>query len=183
MKSFKLHLIRVVGTELLTFEHRNTLIIEIEAILNSRPLTPISSDSNDLPVLTPGHFLIGDVLTSIRDRDFRATPSSRLTSWQRINQLKQHFWSRWYRKYLTELISRNKWNKGGYKIREGTIVILREDNVPTIQWPLGRVIKVQPGADGIIRTATIQTATSILDRGVKRLVQLPCQPDSNNHDE
>ena len=62
---------------------------------------------------------------------------------------------------------------GGHNIQEGTIVILREDNVPSMQWPLDRVIKVHPGADGVIRTATVQTATSILDRGVKRFVPLP----------
>lgn len=96
MKSFKRHLIRVVGVELLTFEHLNTLVIEVEAILNSRPLTPISSDLNDPPVLTPGHFLISDTLTSLRERDFRMVPTSRLSNWQRIRQIKQHFWSRWY---------------------------------------------------------------------------------------
>ncbi|XP_076477262.1 uncharacterized protein LOC143303108 [Bombus vancouverensis nearcticus] len=177
VKAFKRHLIRVVGTELLTFEHFNTLVIEIEAILNSRPLTPISSDPKDPPVLSPGHFLIGDTLTSLRERDFRTVPSGRLSSWQRIHQIKQHFWSRWYREYLNELTRRNRWDKGKHNIREGTVVILREDNVPSMQWPLGRVIKVHPGADGIIRTATVQTATSILDRGVKRLVPLPIHPD------
>ncbi|XP_068987504.1 uncharacterized protein [Bombus flavifrons] len=179
VKSFKRHLIRVVGTELLTFEHLNTLVIEIEAILNSRPLTPISSDPKDPPVLTPGHFLIGDTLTSLRERDFRTVPSGRLSSWQRIHQIKQYFWSRWNREYLNELTRRDKWDKGKHDIREGTVVILREDNVPSMQWPLGRVIKVHPGADGIIRTATVQTATSILDRGVKRLVPLPIQPETD----
>ncbi|XP_033305879.1 uncharacterized protein LOC117208697 [Bombus bifarius] len=109
VKAFKRHLIRVVGTELLTFEHFNTLVIEIEAILNSRPLTPISSDPKDPPVLSPGHFLIGDTLTSLRERDFRTVPSGRLSSWQRIHQIKQHFWSRWYREYLNELTRRNRW--------------------------------------------------------------------------
>jgi hypothetical protein len=63
VKSFKRHLRRVVGNELFTFENLNTLIIQIESILNSRPLTPISTDPNDLLVLTPGHILIGDSLT------------------------------------------------------------------------------------------------------------------------
>lgn len=177
VKSFKRHLRRVVGNELLTSAQLNTLIIEIEAVLNSRPLTPISTDPNDLLVLTPGHFLIGESLMCLRDRDFRNIPSNRLSRWQHIQQLKQHFWNRWHKEYLNELTNRNKWNKGGHSIREGTIVILREDNVPSMHWPLGRVIKVHPGADGVIRTATIQTAKSVLDRAVKRLVPLPIQLD------
>ncbi|XP_033363129.1 uncharacterized protein LOC117241277 [Bombus vosnesenskii] len=166
VKSFKRHLRRVVGNELLTFENLNTLIIEIESILNSRPLTPISSDPNDLLVLTPGHFLIGDSLTSFRERDFRDTPSNRLSCWQHIQKLKQHFWRRWHREYPNELHIRNKWSKGSHDIREGTIV-------PPMQWPLGRIIKAQPGADGIIRTAIVRTATSTLERSIKRMVPLP----------
>ncbi|XP_071874181.1 uncharacterized protein [Bombus fervidus] len=177
VKSFKRHLIRVVGTDVLTYEHFNTLVIEIEAILNSRPITPISSDPNDPPVITPGHFLI-EALTTLDERDFKDAPPNQLSSWQRIVQLKQHFWSRWHREYITELTKRNKWTKGTHSIREGTIVLIREDNIPSMQWPLGRVIKTHPGADGIIRTVTIKTANNTLDRGVKRLVPLPCQPDT-----
>ena len=181
MKSFKRHIRRVAGTELLTFENLNRLTILIESVLNSRPLTPISSDPNDLLVLTPGHFLIGDALISFRKQDFRDNPSNRLSSWQHIQRVKQHFWRRLHREYLNELNIRNKWSKGSHGIREGTIVILSEDNVPPIQWPLGRIIKIQPGADGIIRTATVRTATSTLDRSIKRMVPLPSRmtPDDS----
>jgi hypothetical protein len=177
VKSFKRHLIRVVGTEVLTYEHLNTLVIEIEAILNSRPITPISSDPNDPPVITPGHFLIGEALVNLCERNFRDAPPNRLSSWQRIVQLKQYFWSRWHREY-TELTTRNKWTKGTHSIRDGTIVLIREDNTPSMQWPKGRVIKVHPGVDGIIRTVTIKTANNTIDRDVKRLVPLPCQTDT-----
>ncbi|XP_071878302.1 uncharacterized protein [Bombus fervidus] len=180
VKSFKRHLRRVAGNELLTFENLNTLIIEIESILNSRPLTPISTDPNDLLVLTPGHFLIGDALTGLRERDFTDTPTNHLSSWQHIQKIKQHFWQRWHREYLNELNIRNKWSKGSHGIREGSIVLLREDNVPPMQWPLGRIIKVQPGADGIIRTATVRTATSTLDRSVKRMVPLPSRSPTDD---
>ncbi|XP_033180022.1 uncharacterized protein LOC105681646 [Bombus impatiens] len=191
VKSFKHHFRRIVGNELLTFEQFNTLVIEIEAVLNSRSLTLISTDPKDLLVLTPDYFLIGKSLMSLRERDFRDTPSNRLSRWQHIQKLKQYFWKRWHKEYLNQLNNRSKWTKGEYlnqlnnrskwtkgehSIQEGTIVPLREDNVPSMHWPLGRVVKVHPGADGIIRTATVQTSSSLLDRGVKRLVPLPCHP-------
>lgn len=59
------------------------------------------------------------------------------------------------------MTSRRKWSKGSHGIQEGTIVIIREDHVPSMQWSLGRVIKVHPGSNTIIRMATIQTTTSI----------------------
>ncbi|XP_017793544.1 PREDICTED: uncharacterized protein LOC108575292 [Habropoda laboriosa] len=175
VKSFKNHFKRVAGSTLFTFEDMNTLIIEIEAVLNSRPLTPLSSDPNDFLVLTPAHFLIGESLTSLPERDVRDINTNRLSSWQHIQQMKQHFWARWHKEYLNELHNRTKWTKGSHPIKEGTVVLLRETNLPSMQWALGRVMKVHPGSDGIIRTVTVKTATSTFDRSVKKLVPLPSQ--------
>ncbi|XP_033218177.1 uncharacterized protein LOC117173645 [Belonocnema kinseyi] len=74
VRSFKHHLLRVVGNTLLTYEDLLTLITEIEAILNSRPPTPISSDPNDLSTLTPAHFLIGDSFRSMPERHLTEIP-------------------------------------------------------------------------------------------------------------
>nr|XP_033331103.1 ATP-dependent DNA helicase pif1-like [Megalopta genalis] len=104
---------------------------DVEAILNSRPLIPLSSDTSDLLALTPGHFLIGNALTSLRDRDLQETTANRLSAWQRVQQLKQHFWKRWHHKYLNELANRNKWTRGQHPIIKGGIVLLREDNIPS----------------------------------------------------
>lgn len=156
-----------MGNELYIANNLNKLIIEIESIINSRSLTPIFTDPNHLLVFTPGHFLIGYSLTSFRERDFRDTASNRLSSW--------------HREYSHELSIPNKWSKGSHGIREGTIVILREDYVPPMQCPLDKIIKVQHGADGIIRTGTVRTATSTLDRSIKRMVPLPSRmtPDDS----
>jgi hypothetical protein len=59
----------------------NTLLIRIEACLNSRPITPISSDPNDLQPLTPGHFLIGEPLNNFPEYDFKEVPINRLARW------------------------------------------------------------------------------------------------------
>ncbi|XP_008549057.1 uncharacterized protein LOC103572304 [Microplitis demolitor] len=94
VKSFKHHLIHTVGDTLLTFEQLETCVIEIEAILNSCPISPMSSDPNDLLSLTAEHFLVGGPLTSFPQDDLTDIPSNRLSAWQHAQQLKQHFWKR-----------------------------------------------------------------------------------------
>lgn len=167
VKSFKRHLTHVAGLEMLfTYEQFNTLITEIEAILNSRPLTPISSDPNDPIVLTPGHFLIGDSLTNLRDRNFTDVPTNRLNTWEHIQKVKQDFLKRWRREYLTEIIQRTKWTKSEPNITVGTVVILKEDYLPPSQWALGRVIECLPGDDGVVRTVKVKTAKSSFIRNL-----------------
>lgn len=94
VKSFKHHFKRIMYNELVTFEKFNTFAIEIEAILNSRPLYPLSTDPNDLLALSPGHSLIGDSLTSSPSADHIATPSNRLSQWEHLEKLRQDFWAR-----------------------------------------------------------------------------------------
>ena len=173
VKMFKHHLRRVISNELFTFEEFNTLTIEIEAILNSRPLTPLSTDPNDLIALTPGHFLIGESLTSLPTPDYGSTPTNRLSRWQHLQRLRQDFWSRWSKEYLNELNVRTKWTKGEPSIKEGAIVLLKEDNLPPMQWALGRVTAVHPCTDDIVRVATVKTSTSEFKRNVRRLAPLP----------
>ncbi|CAK9831432.1 hypothetical protein ANTRET_LOCUS8425 [Anthophora retusa] len=178
VKSFKHHLKRVVGDELFTYEQFETFAIEIEAILNSRPLTPLSSDPNDPSALTPSHFLIGNPLTSLPESDFRATPANRLSSWQHIQKVKQDFWTRWHKEYISHLNVRHKWAKGSHTIKEGTVVVLKEDHLPPLSWHLGRVQIIHPGTDGIVRAVTVRTANGIYKRNVKQLAPLPLQDAS-----
>ena len=97
VKSSKHHLRRVIGNQQLTFEELYTLLTQVESCLNSRPLTPLSSDSRDLNPLTPGHFLIGDALTALPHPNLRDITNNRLGRYQLIQQMLQHFWQRWQR--------------------------------------------------------------------------------------
>ncbi|XP_076638833.1 uncharacterized protein LOC143350692 [Colletes latitarsis] len=168
VKSCKRHLIRLIGNNLFTFEELSTCLIEIEAILNSRPLTPLSSDPNDLTPLTPGHFLIGDSITSTSVCDLTSLKAGRLSSWQQVQQIRQHFWKRWYKEYLNELTVRKKWHHATTSIvKEGMLVMLKDDNTPPLHWPMGRIIAIHPGEDGIIRVVTVKTTHGEYKRNVK----------------
>lgn len=173
VKSVKHHLTRILGNTLLTFEELVTCLSEIEAILNSRPLTPLSSDPNDLAPLTPGHFLIGDSLISTPECDLTDIKTCRLSSWQHVQQLRQHFWHRWYKDYLNTLSVRKKWHGDQVPaITEGTLVIMKEDNSPPLHWPMGRIVAIHPGEDGIVRVVTVKTINGIYKRSVKKLAPL-----------
>ncbi|XP_046142183.1 uncharacterized protein LOC123987906 [Osmia bicornis bicornis] len=157
VKSFKHHVKRVVGEELFTFEQFNRFTIEVEAILNSRPLTPLSSDPNDPSALTPAHFLIGTSFTSLPEIDFSDTPCNRLSNWQHIQKVKQDFWTRWHKEYIHQLNVRKKWTRGSHEIKEGSLVILKDDHLPPLQWHIGRIERVHPGPDDIVRAVTVRT--------------------------
>ena len=90
-----------------------------------------------------------------------------------IYKVRQHFWNRWHKEYLNELNVRHKWTIGQHPINLNSIVLLKEENVPSMEWCMGKVIEVHPGADGIIRTVTVKTTTSVSKRGVKKLALLP----------
>lgn len=174
IKSAKTHLRRVVGTTPLTYEELYTLLVQIEACLNSRPLCAMSNDATDLNVLTPGHFLIGVPLTSLPETDVTDVAVNRLTRHQLLTQMRQHFWKRWSTEYLTQLQQRVKWtHPSNADIRVNALVLLRDDNAPPLQWRLGRIIAVHPGRDGLIRIVDVKTMNGIVQRSLPKLCILP----------
>lgn len=174
VKSFKRHLQKVAGNSVLRYEELYTLLVQIEAVLNSRPLCAMSDDPNDMQVLTPAHFLIGEKLNDIPEPCLQELPQSRLSRWQLVQRLKAHFWSRWHKEYLQVLQNRYKWKTSvGNQLSVGRLVLLRDDNQPPFHWKMGRVVEVHPGTDGIVRAATVRTAGGVFRRAATRLSVLP----------
>ncbi|CAG4976903.1 unnamed protein product [Colias eurytheme] len=174
VKSTKFHLLRVLGNCHLTYEELYTTLTQIEAILNSRPLTPLSSHPEDLTPLTPGHFLIGRPMTAIPTEDYQGLkPETHLTRYQRIEQLRQHFWARWSKEYISELQTRTKWQTSSKPLEVNSLVLIKEDNMPPLKWKLGRVVALFPGLDGIARVAEIRTANGIVKRSFSKICPLP----------
>lgn len=175
VKSAKFHMKRIIGNSHLTYESLSTVFTQIEAVLNSRPLLPLSSDPNDLNVLTPSHFLIGDVLTSLPQNDVKNIPENRLTHFKNLQRQTQHFWQRWSTSYLTTLQERAKWCKSFPNLCVGTLVLIKEDNSAPLYWKTGRVVKVFPGNDDIVRVVELKTNAGIVKRSVTKLCALPVE--------
>jgi hypothetical protein len=178
VKSVKGHLKRILGNSNLTSQEMNTLLIRIEACLNSRPITPISSDPNDLQPLTPGHFLIGEPLNCFPEYDFTEVPINRLARWEFVERLRQQFWKRWTKEYLTQLQSRSKWKTDAVttgSLDIGKMVVLAEDNLPPLQWKIGRIVETHPGDDGKIRVVTVRTAQGTLKRAARKVCVVPVE--------
>lgn len=173
VKSFKHHLKRIMKEQHLTYEQLYTLLVEIEAILNSRPLCSISSDPNDPLALTPAHVLIGRPFNFLPSENLVLVPDNRLSTYKFIIKARQDFWNRWHKEYLNELQMRTKWQSSSDEVKPGSVIALKDDNLGCARWPLGVILKVKPGSDGISRVASVKTATGIYDRNITRLCVLP----------
>lgn len=178
VKSFKYYIHRIVGRAHLTFEEMQTVLCEIESILNSRPLTPFSEDPNDLTFLTPGHFLIGTALNSCPYSDLLHVNENRLIRWERVEQLRQHFWHRWSLEYLHHLQGRSKWrfNKGE-QLQLNQMVLVKQPGLAPMQWMIGRIEDVHTGSDGVARSAKVRTARGLFIRPLSKLAILPIESE------
>lgn len=172
IKSAKYHLTRILGDKHLTFEELSTLFTQIEAILNSRPLTPLSSDPNDLDPLTPAHFLIGKPLTALPSESLLDANMNRLDRYQVLEKMRQHFWNRWRNEYLSELQQKNKWRTHKKGLVEGDLVAVKEPSLPPMKWRMGRVQKLYTGSDGTARVADVYTSKGVIRRAIHNLCPL-----------
>jgi hypothetical protein len=103
VKSMNTHLKHVVNNTKLTFEEFSTVLTQVEACQNSRPLTPLPCDGDAVKVLTPGHFLIGKPLEALPDASLSYRSLSLLRRWHLCQSLLRHFWKRWSSEYVATL--------------------------------------------------------------------------------
>ena len=163
----------VIGGTRLTFEEMTTVLAQIEACLNSRPLTALPEVSDGIDALTPGHFLIGRPLEAIPEGSCVPHSSSLIKRWYLWQSVVQHFWQRWSKEYLCHLQRYAKWNVPSENLKVGDVVCLRGEQITTpTQWILGRIKEVHPGPNGKVRVVTMKTPRGIYRRPVTKIVPL-----------
>lgn len=173
VKSVKLHIKKTIADSKLTFEELYTLLTQIEACVNSRPLCPLSSDPNDVATITPAHFLVGESLISPPEQSHLEARASWLTRWQKVQQMAQYFWKRWTADYLNELQMRTKWAGAGDAPVVNDLVLIKDENLPPTQWSTGRIVATFPGEDGLTRVVRVKTKDGEYKRPITKICALP----------
>lgn len=140
VRSAKGHLRKIIGEHILTVEELSTVLVEIEACLNSRPISPRTNHIDDLQALTPAHFLIGESSFIIPDEPQTSEPRDHLNRFRLMTWIRNKFWVRWSAEYLQGLQERNKWKKRTRNLEVGQLVVMNDDRYPPAKWPLGRVV-------------------------------------------
>jgi len=171
VRSVKSSLKKTVGRSLITRKTLETILPEIEACVNSRPLTYIAEQSK---VLTPSHFLIG-----------RGTPfdSCEVDKFEQMvnllerNQIEEsitkQFWEFWKTEYLRNLPPlTHKSKKTSNNLKTGSVVLIKNEKKPRLIWSLGKVNKLFKGIDGRVRAVELKTEKGILIRSINHLCLL-----------
>ena len=179
----------MIGRASFTRDELLTAVVEIEAVINSRPLSYVSATDIEEP-LTPSHLIVGRKILSLPDylgyvcdpgdEDFEVSASQLTKRMKHLASVLNHFWKRWRSEYLNELRESHRYvarNTKSTHIATGDVVIVHNESLPRGLWKLGRVQEVFPGADGLPRSALVRVASrnkqhTLLKRPVQLLYPL-----------
>ena len=177
----KTSLKKVLGRAFITLTILQTTVVEVEAVLNDRPITYLSSTTDDPEPLTPAHLLYSRRIVSLphpvveddeeSDPDYYSSNQMR-TKVDRQGMLLQHFQSRWKKEYLTTLRELHRTTGTNEQIVNIGDVVQIHDDTPRSQWKLGVIEELTRGNDGYIRSVTVRTAGGRTNRPIARLYPL-----------
>lgn len=164
VQSIKKILNVIKPSRLPTDELLRSMLMEIELLINSRPLTHVSVDADFEPPLTPNHFLMGSANGSKPPIAFNDKPEALKNSWKSSQIYANEFWKKWVAEYLPTLTRKTRWFQPVKPIQEGDLGVVVDERLPRNCWPLGRVVKVVRSNDGQVRSVTLQTTSGLLER-------------------
>ena len=175
IKSAKRAIRAILGDAEITDEELHTAICGVEGLLNSRPITYVSSSPDDMVPLTPSHFLVGNLGGQLAPEVSSNKAFNPKKRWRRIQQLISQFWKRWRKEFLPSLNVRGKWFNPKRELTAGDVVLLVQPNAKRGEWPLGRVVETCRGDDDLIRVVKIKVGDTDYIRPVHRLCPLERQ--------
>ncbi|XP_072921514.1 uncharacterized protein [Hemitrygon akajei] len=152
----------------LTHEVLCTLMAEVTAIMNARPLLPVSSDPENPFILSPSMLLTQKAGAAPPPGDF-SEKDLYTKQWRQVQALANRFWSRWRQEYLPLLQHRQKWSETRRNLQVGDLVLLRDKQIARNCWPMARITATFPSRDGHVRKVELKTT----DQGNVTIYQRP----------
>ena len=162
-------------------EGLHTILCEVEALLNGRPITKVSDDPKDLHALTPNHLLLTQSNQPLPPGVFHKADVYSKRRWRQVQYLVDIFWKRWIREYIPILQKRQKWLQPKRNVAVGDLVLLTDSSMPRNMWLMGKVVKIVPDKKGLVRRVQVRTKSSVLERPIDKLVLL-LETDSVDED-
>ena len=161
---------KTLGKAKVSFEELQTVLVAVEAVINSRPLTYVGSEDETEP-LTPSHLVCGKRVLTIPSGAKVAVVDLR-QRFGHLRNLMENSKKRWLKEYLTELRVFHK-KKGKYKVpKVDDLVVIKDDNIKRQNWKVGRILRIIEGRNGIVRGAWVRTGGSELRRPLELLYPL-----------
>ena len=173
VRSVKEVLHGILKEHVLTDPQLNTVLTEVESIVNSRPLTHVSDDVTDLEPLTPNHLLLGKHRNWSAIIDTSSQDVFSRKKWRQVQGIRSRFWERWTKEYLPALTRRSRWKMKNPNVNVGELVLVKdEEYTKRGKWPLARITKVFPGRDDVVCVVKVKTKDGLYTRPVTSLLKL-----------
>ena len=157
-----------------------TLFCEIENIMNCRPLTAVTNDTDYVEAITPNHLL------RLKGKEFppglfKIEDIYAKRRWRQCQYIADQFWRRYYKEYVPLLMARQKWLFKERSLRPGDVVLVVDNSVPRNHWSLGKVDSVKEDDGNLVRSATVKIcrnklagenkySTTLIQRPVNKLI-------------
>ena len=164
IKSVKRALHAISTDRISTDETLQTYLCEVESILNKLPVTPISNDIHDFEAITPNHLLIGYQNDENSFPDLMQYIIGLQNHCKTVQSCANMFWNCWRNYYLPTLTILTKWTKSEINLSKNDLVIMKSKDVPRSHWPLGTILDIHPGSDGVVHNLKIKTPSGELIR-------------------
>lgn len=183
VRSIKTILYKIMPSRSPCDELLSSMLIEVENIVNSRPLVYVPVDEDTDEALTPNHFLVGSSsgmkpMSVCSDNDILLKKS-----WLTSQQYANIFWKKWLTEYLPSLTCRTKWYDRTKPLCQGDLVIIVDPSLPRNVWLRGKVLETRLAEDGQVRSAKVLTQCGILERPAAKLAILEVAPQQKSDGE
>ena len=172
IKAAKKAIHAVLGEANVTDEELMMTFTGKESLLNSRPITYQTANPCGETLLTPNHFLYGQVGGTLTPGSIGKTEFHPKKQWRRVQELISHFWYPWLKEWLPGQNVRLRWNKEQIDLKVGDVVLAISSDLPRAHWPLGRISEIYQGKDNHVRVAKVQVGQHSLLCPINELIHL-----------